>query len=232
MSPDRSLEFESQQVLERTAAKLQLDAGCHVSMQDPEATVIPVLFTPVSSAVARFQVDQKLGRRDRQLADWFGHEGFVYPDRMVRALRAKHLKPQTAAALLTMETGNGRSVWGHDPVDTFGCYIRGNRVTKDNYRCYKKHRDSGSSHHDMQGCSSTQLTWWAFQNQADRLGGCWHPYYNMLVGFGLIRAYVNQGSTLEQAFTRYNGSPIYGTRAMEWRREWARRLERAGFNVS
>jgi hypothetical protein len=161
-----------------------------------------------------------------RVARFFKRQGFLHSNRMVRALRAANIQPQTAAALLTMETGNGRGVYGHDPVATGGCYAPGAPVTRQNCDCYKRFR--GTPGRNMQGVGPAQLTWWEFQDRADRLGGCWRPYPNMLVGFQIIRAYVDAGASIWEAYRRYNGAAAYADKAVAWRTEWERRLRAAG----
>jgi len=154
----------------------------------------------------------------------------VHPYRLVRAARRARVTIPTACALVTMETGNGANVYGHDPVPTGGCYAKGGKVTRANYRCYKHFR--GTSH--MQGVGPCQLTWYGYQDQADKAGGCWHPFFNMAIGFGILREHHRaNGGDLRRAFVQYNGAGAaavdYGQRAMNWRGTWSRRLKAAGF---
>jgi len=163
--------------------------------------------------------------RDRRLINYLDRQGFVYPARLVRAARRVDLGISRALAMTTMETGNGKNVYGHDPVSTGGCYSYGGTVTKSNYACYKRHRGTTR----MQGVGPTQLTWWAFQDRADRLGGCHHPYYNNVVGFAIFREYRRSGDSVWEAAKRYNGASAYADRFVQWDREWQHRLKRAGF---
>ncbi len=74
----------------------------------------------------------------------------------------------------------------------------------------------------MQGVGPTQLTWWEFQDRADRLGGCWSTRHNIRVGVEILGGYyrahkangVNTRRALQLAAQRFNGSGpaalIYG----------------------
>jgi hypothetical protein len=59
-------------------------------------------------------VTDSLTKRDRQLAAWFRREGFLRPLLTVAALRKANVMPQTVAALLSKETGNGSNIFGCD----------------------------------------------------------------------------------------------------------------------
>lgn len=158
-------------------------------------------------------------------ARFLARRGFAHPYRLVRAARAAGVRLSTACALLNMESGTGKMVYGHDPVR---CGPKGGYVTKANYRAYKRNR----ARCGMQGVGGTQLTWYAFQDRADQLGGCWHPYWNYRVGFEIIRSYVRGGASIRQAYQRYNGSgPAavrYAQRALTLRARWRKELRVAG----
>ncbi len=118
--------------------------------------------------------------RDAHLVDVMRHGGIVYPKttlRIARKVNARHghMPLSLACAILEQETGGGANVFGHDPVQS----IQGGNVTRARYAYYKARRKRGLG---MQGVSSVQLTWFAFQDEADRLGGCWRPNINMYVG--------------------------------------------------
>ena len=126
-----------------------------------------------------------------------------------------------ACAFLVQESAGGQNVFGHDPSIFEGA----GKVTKDKYLEYRRQRIA-SGNRKMQGVGPMQLTWWEFQDEADRAGGAWKPYYNSLIGFKIIRKYLDAGMTPQQAATRYNGSgpaaEAYGremnTRFETWRR--------------
>jgi hypothetical protein len=116
--------------------------------------------------------------------------------------------PISLAAALVFHESGFRKVWGHDPPPNGGRW--GGWVTMLNYIAYKRRRGPGGRG-GMQGCGETQLTWYAFQDEADRLGGCWRARPNVLVGVGHawtlvkrngwhagLRAYNGTGPAAEQ----------------------------------
>jgi hypothetical protein len=100
-------------------------------------------------------------------------------------------------ALMEQESGDGANIFGHDPT----IYAGAGQVTKDKYLAYKRQR----GHSRMQGVGPVQLTWWATQDAADRLGGCWRPKYSIRVGFQTLAALIRANGRHE-GFRRYNGS--------------------------
>lgn len=154
-----------------------------------------------------------------RLAAW----GILRAEQTVAAARAAGLELACAATLLEKESYGGRNVWGSDPVQTGGTYVKGSEVTRAAYLAYKaRRRELGA-----QGVGPCQLTWPGFQDQADARGGCWDPAVNMAVGFetlaGLIRAH-----GLRDGFRRYNGSgpaaERYATDALGKLAAWRDRL--------
>lgn len=118
-----------------------------------------------------------------------------------------------ALALIEKESG-GRNVFGHDAVRNPA--PKGGRVTARNYAVYKAARKRGLG---MQGVGPTQLTWYAFQDQADAIGGCWKPYPNMCVGFALLGSHIKRLGK-EHGAAAYNGT---GDAAEAYGRDWVRR---------
>jgi len=121
------------------------------------------------------------------------HNPYVAAD---EANRAK-LPYYIAYALMEQETGNGANIFGHDPT----IFVGAGAVTKDKYLAYKRQR----GHTHMQGVGPVQLTWWATQDAADRLGGCWRPRFNLRIGFQTLAALIRANGTHE-GMKRYNGS--------------------------
>lgn len=103
-----------------------------------------------------------------------------------------------AVVLLQKESG-GRNVWGHDPVDTGGVYVKGSEVTREAYLEYKRRNLPA------QGVGPCQLTYKPFQQQADDIGGCWDWRCNVTIGFRILAGYIKRYGERE-AFRRYNGS--------------------------
>lgn len=121
------------------------------------------------------------------------------PDEMIRAAQAENVELAVAATILMKETGGGRNVWGHDPVDPQGCYVKGGQVTEGDYRRYR------ASSGGYQGCGPCQCTSAGYQDTADQLGGCWDPTANMRSGFRGMGALIRQYGVQDGA-RRYNGS--------------------------
>ncbi len=124
--------------------------------------------------------------------------GIVRPRTCQVVARKVGLDLATAAALLIKETSGGHNEWGHDPVR---CGPRGGAVTETNYKRYKARRATCG----MQGCGGTQLTWYEYQDMADRLGGCWRPWCNYMVGFKTLYEKIKQLG-YARGIAAYNGT--------------------------
>ena len=137
-----------------------------------------------------------------------------------------------AFALIEKESGRAaRNVFGHDPTSSIPESWKGGRVTRSRYEHYRRWRPSRG----MQGVGPLQLTWWEFQDQADRMGGCWKPRHNIRVGLKIFAENyrVARGShreRLQTAAARYNGSGpaavAYGRDFMAKFDAWKRILNR------
>jgi peptidoglycan hydrolase-like protein with peptidoglycan-binding domain len=127
-------------------------------------------------------------------------EGVLRPQAVVEEANRAGLRLPLACALLEKESGGGRNVFGHDPT----IFVGAGEVTRAKYREYKKRRVA-SGNTQMQGVGPCQLTWWEFQDTADREGGCWRPEVNMRVGFRHLAALIGQHGEADGA-RRYNGS--------------------------
>lgn len=130
--------------------------------------------------------------------------------------------PLSYALALCEKEGGFRMVYGHDPVRNPA--LKGGHVTRSNYAQYKRDRKAGMG---MQGVGHTQLTWYAFQDQADALGGCWKPYPNLVVGFANLRRLINAHGK-EKGAAAYNGAgeaaAAYGRDFVRKQAEWHRKL--------
>lgn len=128
-----------------------------------------------------------------------------------------------ALALVEKETG-GRNVFGHDPTGGIPAKWRGSRVTYAKYKAYKIRRRAGRG---MQGVGPTQLTWYEFQDDADRIGGCHKPYPNMVVGFRLLRN-LTAAHGKQRGAAAYNGTgpaaDAYGRDFVIKQEAWHRRV--------
>lgn len=123
--------------------------------------------------------------------------GFHKPGTMLAEADRAGISHALAAAMTEQETWRGQNIYGHDPT----IFIGAGQVTKENYRRYKRLR--GTTH--MQGVGPLQLTWWATQDAADKLGGCWREKYNWRVGFSTLAALIHQYGW-GRGIARYNGS--------------------------
>lgn len=121
-----------------------------------------------------------------------------------------------ACAVLEKESNGGENVFGHDPT----IFVGAGRVTKTKYLAYKAQRKATGK---MQGVGPCQLTWYAYQDQADALGGCWIPRNNMTIGFEILRDLKTQGNWVYVG-TRYNGSADYGRDLANRVQAWQTRL--------
>lgn len=135
--------------------------------------------------------------------------------------RSAGISPALALAMLEQESG-GRNVFGHDPTIFRGA----GEVTRSKYIAYRTQRRN-SGNRLMQGVGPLQLTWWEFQDGADKLGGCWIPKYNLRYGYRRLRSLIRTYGMWD-GVRRYNGS---GPNAERYRREvkekyekWHRRL--------
>ncbi|HEX2410274.1 MAG TPA: peptidoglycan-binding protein [Solirubrobacteraceae bacterium] len=134
--------------------------------------------------------------------------GIDAPETAIAEARNAGLDLAFACALLEKESGGGANVFGHDR-DRNRNYIFPARdgvvpVTEELYREYKRRRKA-SGNTMMQGVGPTQLTWWEFQDEADREGGCWKPAVNMRVGFRRLASLMRAHGEADGA-RRYNGS--------------------------
>lgn len=161
-----------------------------------------------------------LSARDAALARQLRRFGVKYPKMTVAEARRAKLPISYALAFLEKESSGkdhdgsakiGLNLFGHDAVPN---PVKGGFVTKARYREYLRHRKAGRG---MQGVGPCQLTWWEFQDMADREGGCWKPDANMRVGFAVAKRLIAQHGKLGGAM-RYNGT---GPAAQQYARDWA-----------
>ena len=160
------------------------------------------------------------------------NHGIKMPARTVDACIQTGLKIYIACAFLEQETNGGLNIYGHDvnPDGTPRPFWGFGEVTEDNYAVYKRERDLGVREsrrfpklgRRMQGVGPMQLTWYASQDEADRLGGCWRPLINMVVGFRIIATDLKAGKGLHQVAKEYNGKEQYAdemdVRFVKWRK--------------
>lgn len=167
--------------------------------------------------------------------------GIKYPVITYQEAKRAGLPLAYVCAVLEQETGGGRNVFGHDQDENGRPIWHGERgpvlVTKESYLKYKAWRDRlrrverglGLPERPplgrMQGVGPMQLTWYTFQDEADRLGGCWKPRYNIRVGCQILaRARNAWKSGLFGALAAYNGQTAYAVEVTRRQRVWTRRL--------
>jgi soluble lytic murein transglycosylase-like protein len=118
-------------------------------------------------------------------------------------------------AVLEQESAGGENVFGHDAVRN---PVKGGPVTKKRYLEYKRYRQQGLG---MQGVGPMQLTYYAYQDLADRLGGAWNPKYNVRVGANILTKAIRRNG-LYPTLRAYNGSDAYArqvmARVVKWRK--------------
>jgi hypothetical protein len=157
--------------------------------------------------------------RDLRLAEGLRAHGLKNARATIEEARRVGLPLSYALAFLEKESRGtdtdgvrrfGLNLFGHDGVPN---PVKGGWVTEARYRQYRTNRRAGMG---MQGVGPCQLTWWEFQDMADRLGGCWVPRYNMRVGFGIAKGLIRQHGKQAGA-ARWNGS---GTAAQNYGRDW------------
>lgn len=129
--------------------------------------------------------------------------------------------PLSYGLALVEKESEFQNVFGHDQVAN---PVKGGRVTRLRYMAYKRARKAGKG---MQGVGYTQLTWYAFQDQADTLGGCWKAYPNLVVGFGNLKRLINL-SGKQNGAAAYNGTgdaaEAYGRDFVHKQEAWHRRV--------
>ena len=135
--------------------------------------------------------------------------------------RRAGLNPALAFALVERES-SFRNCFGNDVV--VAPQVRGGPVTRASYRRYRELRDRG---HGAQGVGLTQLTWLSFQEDADRLGGCWKPRVQLRVGFGVL-ARLMEARGERAGIEAYNGTgpraERYATELLALSEKWERIL--------
>ena len=130
--------------------------------------------------------------------------------------RRAGIAPSLALALVQRES-DFRNRFGGDPVRP--PQLRAKPVTRGRYRRYRELRDT----HGTQGVGLTQLTWPAFQDDADAAGGAWTPRAQLRVGFGVLAGHIRTHGE-RAGIAAYNGRGPRGERyadeVIELARNW------------
>lgn len=132
-----------------------------------------------------------------------------YTLRIIWEARRAGIPISAGFALVEKESGF-RNVFGHDPTASIPADWKGTTVTERKYDYYLRKR----ARYGMQGVGPTQLTWWEYQDRADRLGGCHVPKHNIRVGFEVFASHFkkyrsrgyNVRTSLRLAGRDYNGT--------------------------
>jgi hypothetical protein len=132
------------------------------------------------------------------------------------------INPSLALAVSQQES-DGKNVFGHDKT----IFIGAGKVTKQKYLNYKALRKATGK---MQGVGPLQLTWWEFQDAADKLGGCWKTKYNFQIGYGLLARLVKAHGK-RKGLAIYNGGSarpnyMYADQVLAKEHIWHNRLKR------
>jgi hypothetical protein len=147
--------------------------------------------------------------------------GMHHALKIAQEARRAGISYDLAYSLVQQETGTGQNIFGHDPT----IYAGAGQVTKAKYLTYKHLRCTPGR--QMQGVGLTQLTWWEFQDAADRMGGCWKPRIQLRKAFGDLRGLIRQHGEVV-GIERYNGSGpaavVYSKSVRARRLQWRRRL--------
>jgi len=143
--------------------------------------------------------------------------GIVIPYQAMRAADNAGVPYYVLCAFLEQETAGGHNEFGHDPT----IFVGAGAVTKSKYLKYKRQRDAQApSRRRMQGVGPMQLTWYTYQDRADKLGGCWKPYINTYVGATLLHDYWNRFGDWWSVAKAYNGSAEYADEVYKKIKKW------------
>jgi hypothetical protein len=175
---------------------------------------------------------------DEALVRMLRGRGLRFPRWTVEEARRVGIPMSYALAFLEKESsgrdrdgklGFGLNLFGHDPVSN---PVRGGFVSRGRYAEYRANRKRGLG---MQGVGPMQLTWWEFQDMADAEGGCWHPRFNMRVGFAVAKRLIRESGKHDGA-RRFNGSgaaaEAYADDWVSRQRKWRRILAAAPVGTS
>jgi hypothetical protein len=127
-----------------------------------------------------------------------------------------------AVCATVQDESGGRNVFGDDPAgDALPRMWFGTPVTHTKYVVYRWRRNHGMTPNGVGPC---QLTSASLQIEAEKLGGCWKPIPNMLVGFHFLKELFIEHGSARLGYQFYNGSGpdavAYGIRLDGFRQQW------------
>ena len=144
---------------------------------------------------------------------------------IVEAAKRSRLALADACALVEQESG-GKNIFGCDAGAPFCHEV----VTEELVKRLINQRGYRTGNAPMQGVGLTQLTWYTFVLEAEKLGGAHVPLNQCLVGFRLLWGYL-QRYPRERAFASYNAGEgnwmrgrAYAQQVMAKARVWEDRL--------
>jgi hypothetical protein len=152
--------------------------------------------------------------RDQQLAERAKAHGARFSLRIIIEARRAGLPVSLGFALVEQESGFANT-FGHDPTIFAGA----GTVTKAKYLAYKAKRGA-NGRGGMQGVGPCQLTFYTYQDRADKLGGCWVARHNIHVAFTDLAAMVAKHGESK-------GLAVYNAGEAGWRngREYAHSVQ-------
>ncbi len=165
--------------------------------------------------------------RDDRIAALIRRHGGHFEAEIIAASRATKVPVALLCAIVETETGF-QNVFGSDnvrnPIKSRGRPFL--KVTKPLYDEYLRNRKKGLG---QQGVGPMQLTTASYQDRADKLGGCWKPGPNIMVGAQvLVEKTRAVGGGLRDGVKAYNfwGPPgdAYADKVMPRYRAWQKRL--------
>ena len=170
--------------------------------------------------------DKPAGGEDR-IAALIRRHGGRFEAEIIAASRATKVPVALLCAVIETET-EFQNVFGSDNVQN-PIKSRGRpflKVTKPLYEQYLRNRKKGLG---QQGVGPMQLTTGSYQDRADKLGGCWKPGPNIMVGAQVLVEKTNAvGGGLRNGVKAYNSwSPAgdaYADKVMPRYRKWQERL--------
>jgi hypothetical protein len=124
------------------------------------------------------------------------------------------------------KTWGGHNIYGHDK-GTCSSRKGTHFVTRENYQEYLTCVRNGGKRN---GVGPTQLTWWEYQEKADKRGGCWNPDVNITVGFEVLAGHLS-GKGVWGAFKAYNGAATYADESLTMLPRWEQLISRADTTI-
>lgn len=125
--------------------------------------------------------------------------GCPYPIRLITEAGKTGLSVPLGCSLVVQESG-WENVFGHDPPPA--PFTGAGAVTEVKYHAYAAQRDQRGI---GQGVGVTQLTYPAYQVEADKIGGCWIIACQLQIGFSILAEHVRTDG-LHAGVAAYNGS--------------------------